>query len=101
MPAVLDKIEAFHEGQLQLLARSRISVGSARRLYETRTFFPLNQYLRKQIRARSFYGIPVYVDGEPWGAIVIDSSLPSIAKGRVVKVTSYYLPILDRLLKNF
>lgn len=70
-------------------------------LYETRTFFPLNQYLRKQIRARSFYGIPVYVDGEPWGAIVIDSSLPSIAKGRVVKVTSYYLPILDRLLKNF
>ena len=70
-------------------------------VYECNTFFPLDRYLRKNLRARSFYGLPVCVDNEPWGAIVIDSSLPSLTKKRIQDVINLHLPILDQLLKGF
>lgn len=72
-----------------------------KRNYEDRTFFPLKKYLRKDLRARSFYGLPVYVDNEPWGAIVIDSSQPSLKTSRIQEIINLHLPILDQLLKDF
>jgi len=72
-----------------------------KKAYEDASFFPIKRYLRKNLRARSFYSLPVYVDNEPWGAIVIDSSLPSLKKTRINDIINLHLPILDQLLKDF
>lgn len=93
-----------HRSRIDLPNLPDISANSPeadKKAHEDASFFPLKRYLRKNLRARSFYGLPVYVDNEPWGAIVIDSSQPSLKKNRIQDIINLHLPILDQLLKDF
>lgn len=60
------------------------------------------QWLRKErSTARSLYGIPVRVNGKPWGAIVVDSRQPSIPKSKdVIKSYSLVASVLGELIKR-
>jgi hypothetical protein len=60
------------------------------RRYAEDTFVKVEWLKKERSTARSLYGIPVRVEGKPWGAIVVDSRQESIANSEQV-VKSYLL----------
>jgi hypothetical protein len=69
--------------------------------YAEETFVDIDWLKKERSTARSLYGIPVRVDGKPWGAIVVDSRQESIPNSNQV-VKSYFLvaSVLGQLLKR-
>ena len=54
-------------------------------VYAERSWLPKGQVLRHRYGARSFIGLPVEVNGNVWGVIVIDSRKDSIGKPKVIR----------------
>jgi len=71
------------------------------RRYAEETFVRISWLRQERSTARSLYGIPVRVDGKPWGAIVVDSRQEWIPNSSQV-VKSYLLvaSVLGQLLKR-
>lgn len=71
------------------------------RRYAEETFVKPEWLKKERSTARSLYGIPVRVEGKPWGAIVVDSRQESIANSEQV-VNSYLLvaSVLGQLIKR-
>jgi len=69
--------------------------------YANSTFVDVEWLRRERSTARSLYGIPVRVDGKPWGAIVVDSREKSITNSDHV-VKSYFLvaSVLGQLIRR-
>lgn len=71
------------------------------RKYAEETFVDPRWLRKERSTSRSLYGIPVRVEGKPWGAIVVDSRQPSIHKSKdVVKSYSLVAAVLGELIKR-
>lgn len=69
--------------------------------YAGATFVGVEWLKNERSSARSLYGIPVRVDGRPWGAIVVDSRQMAIQNSNAV-VNSYKLvaSVLGQLIRR-
>jgi len=69
--------------------------------YASETYVTADWLKKERSSARSLYGLPVRVDGKPWGAIVIDSRQEAIPDSANV-IKSYYLvaTVLGQLIKR-
>lgn len=70
--------------------------------YASATFVPINWVRKKRPHSRSFIGIPVVVNGAPWGVIVVDSRTPEIRNAQAIldsynEIARPFIKCLERL----
>jgi GAF domain-containing protein len=70
------------------------------REYAERTWLPHEVVAARRPVARSYLGIPVEVDGNPWGVIVIDSASDEIRRGPSLNIYRLIARILAKLLRR-